>query len=114
MQSSLGLKNGEQQEEVKQNTTTIRDDANVPQYTSQNKPEATPGQADQHEQPSIQHDQPAIIPIQDAEDQVQVAPMQLQQEQVPSTKEEHEPENMLLGHRAQPEQMPSNFLTHSQ
>jgi hypothetical protein len=99
MQSSLGLKNGEQQEEVKQNTTTIRDDANVPQYTSQNKPEATPGQADQHEQPSIQHDQPAIIPIQDAEDQVQVAPMQLQQEQVPSTKEEHEPENMLLGRR---------------
>jgi hypothetical protein len=99
MQSSLGLKNGEQQEEVKQNTTTARDDADVPQYTSQNKPEATPGQAEPQDQPSIQHDQPAIIPIQDAGDQIQVAPMQLQQEQVPPTKEEHEPENMLLGRR---------------
>jgi hypothetical protein len=113
MQSSLGLKNGEQQEEVKQNTVIPRDDADVPQYTSQNKPEATPGQADQHEQPSIQHDQPAIIPIQDAEDQVQVAPMQLQQEQVPSTEEEQEPETTLLGRRNRPEQMPHNYLEFS-
>lgn len=71
------------------------------------KAEATPGQADQHEQP-------AIIPIPDAEDHIQVDAMPLQQEQVPPIKEEHAPESMSPGGINRAEQIKTDFLSYSQ
>jgi hypothetical protein len=91
---------------------TLRNGSSLPQYTSHNKPEASNVQVEQQEE----H---ATVPVKEAAEQSTAEPQQqeaqtpLKEEHVPTNEDEQEPENRLLGHRAQPEQMPHNFLEFS-